>query len=186
MAHSTVSDKDLLIRSAGVFRTYGFEGTSLARLSEATGLEKASLYHRFPGGKEQIALAVAEGTHAWLLQNVFEPLKEPGDPRKKLRTAIEQLRDCYADGTLPCAFEVLSLAGGSPELTNALKIALQAWIKSFTEIAKELGLPSSEARKRAEQAIVQIEGSLIVGRVLGDTKAFRRALDELPGLLTSE
>ncbi|WP_353071868.1 TetR/AcrR family transcriptional regulator [Tunturiibacter gelidoferens] len=186
MAHSTVSDQELLVRSAGVFRTYGFEGTSLARLSEATGLEKASLYHRFPGGKEQIALAVAEGTHAWLRQNVFEPLKEPGDPRKKLRAAIEQLRACYADGTLPCAFEVLSLAGGSPELTDALKGALQAWIKAFTDIAKESGLPSAEARKRAEQAIIQIEGSLIVGRVLGDTKAFRRALDELPALLTNE
>ncbi|MBB5337762.1 TetR/AcrR family transcriptional regulator [Tunturiibacter gelidoferens] len=186
MAHSTVSDEDLLSRSAEVFRTYGFEGTSLARLSEATGLEKASLYHRFPGGKEQIALAVAEGTHAWLRLHVFEPLKEPGDPRKKLRAAIEQLRDCYADGTLPCAFEVLSLAGGSPELTNALKDALQAWIKAFTEIAKESGLPTAEARRRAEQAIVQIEGSLVVGRVLGDAKAFRRTLDELPALLTNE
>jgi TetR/AcrR family transcriptional repressor of lmrAB and yxaGH operons len=185
MARSTVSDAELLNRSAEVFRTYGFEGTSLSRLSEATGLEKASLYHRYPGGKEQIALAVIEGTHAWLQQHVFEPLKVPGDPRKKIRIAIEQLRACYADGTLPCVFEVLSLAGGSTQLAEALKAALQAWIKAFTGIAKESGLPSAEARKRAEQAIIQIEGSLILGRVLGDTKAFRKALDELPALLTS-
>jgi AcrR family transcriptional regulator len=186
MAHATVSDSELLNRSAEVFRTYGFEGTSLSRLSQATGLEKASLYHRFPGGKHQIALAVAEGTGAWMQQNIFEPLKNPGDPRKKLRAVAEQLRTCYVDGTMPCSFEVLSLAGGTAELTEVLKGALQAWLKAFTEIAKESGLPISEARKRAEQAIIQIEGSLILGRVLRDTKAFHRVLDELPALLVRE
>jgi len=186
MAHSTVSDSELLNRSAEVFRTYGFEGTSLSRLSQATGLEKASLYHRFPGGKQQIALAVAEATCAWLQQNVFGPLKNPGDPRKKLRAVADQLRLCYVDGTMPCAFEVFSLAGGTAELTEILRGALQAWLKAFTEVAKESGLPVSEARKRAEQAIIQIEGSLILGRVLDDTKTFHRVLEELPALLTHE
>ncbi|WP_433973514.1 TetR/AcrR family transcriptional regulator [Tunturiibacter lichenicola] len=186
MAHSIVSDSELLMRSAEVFRTYGFEGTSLSRLSQATGLEKASLYHRFPGGKQQIALAVAEGTRAWLQQNLFEPLKEPGDPRKKLRAVTEQLRLCYVDGTMPCSFEVLSLAGGTAELNEILRGALQAWLKAFAEIAKESGLPVSEARKRAELAIIQIEGSLILGRVLDNTKAFHKVLDELPALLTRE
>ena len=39
---------------AEVFRERGYEGASLAALSEASGLGKASLYHFFPKGKEEM------------------------------------------------------------------------------------------------------------------------------------
>jgi hypothetical protein len=40
------------------------------------------------------------------------------------------------------------------------------------------------ARTRAEEAVVRIEGSLVVARVLGDSSAFERVLRMLPELLT--
>ena len=45
---------DTLPALAEVFREYGYEGTSLARITKATGLGKGSLYHFFPGGKAEI------------------------------------------------------------------------------------------------------------------------------------
>jgi hypothetical protein len=57
-------------------------------------------------------------------------------------------------------------------------------LKAFGEIARESGLSSSVSRLRAEEAIVRIEGSLVLARVLGDTKPFQRVLKLLPGLLT--
>jgi AcrR family transcriptional regulator len=39
------------------FQAYGFEGTSLSTISKATGLIKASLYCRFPAGKDEMAEA---------------------------------------------------------------------------------------------------------------------------------
>ncbi|WP_245536413.1 TetR/AcrR family transcriptional regulator [Terriglobus saanensis] len=47
-----------------LFRTYGFEGVSLKRLAEATGFEKASLYYRYPGDKDEIAMAIAKDVSA--------------------------------------------------------------------------------------------------------------------------
>ncbi|NJN51594.1 MAG: helix-turn-helix transcriptional regulator [Gammaproteobacteria bacterium] len=38
-----------------VFRLHGFAGATLAQLSAATGLKRASLYHHFPGGKADMA-----------------------------------------------------------------------------------------------------------------------------------
>ena len=43
MANAKLNDAELAGRALEAFRTYGFEGTSLNRLAEATGLEKASL-----------------------------------------------------------------------------------------------------------------------------------------------
>jgi hypothetical protein len=57
-------------------------------------------------------------------------------------------------------------------------------MRAFSQVAKESGLGSAAARSRAEEAIVRIEGSLILARVLGDTAGFERVLKSLPDLLT--
>ena len=162
MAYRTVTDDDLLDRALDLFRTYGFEGVSLSQLSEAIGLEKASLYHRYPRGKDEIVLAVVA----------------------RVAIVAEQLRVFYSDGTKPCITDVLSISGGSDELRTTLRIALQAWLKAFAEIAKESGLSASLSRLRAEEAIVRIEGSLVVARVLGDSQPFQRVIKFLPDMLT--
>jgi AcrR family transcriptional regulator len=179
MAFSTISDADLLARCTGVFRTYGFEGATMSRLAAATGLEKASLYHRFPGGKEQMVVAVAAGVAAWFETNVFEVLKRPGPPQKRIKAVADHLRAFYADGKKSCALDLLSIPAAGPELAAGLKGALEAWQKAFAEVAQESGLSASEARRRAEDAIVRIEGSLVLSRVLNDSKPFHRAVDEL-------
>ena len=53
MAHAKVSKDEVLDHALELFRTSGFEGVSLSDLSAATGLEKPSLYFRFPGGRKK-------------------------------------------------------------------------------------------------------------------------------------
>ena len=78
MAHRIISDEVFLATALDLFRTYGFEGVSLKRLADATGLEKASLYYRYPAGKDEIAMAVAKDVVAWFQANVFDPLSGTG------------------------------------------------------------------------------------------------------------
>jgi TetR/AcrR family transcriptional regulator, lmrAB and yxaGH operons repressor len=184
MAHRTISDEEFLDRALDLFRTYGYEGVSLSRLSEATGLEKASLYYRYPGGKEEIVMAVATRVVRWFEEYVFEPLKAESAPRKRVALVVEQLRNLYCDGSKPCAIDMLSIAGGGEDLKTVLRTVTQAWVKAFTEIAQESGMSLSLARLRAEEAIVRIEGSLVIVRALGDNAPFQRTLKLLPSLLT--
>lgn len=184
MAKPTISDGDLLERALETFRSYGFEGASLSRLSEATGLEKASLYYRYPGGKDEIGMAVLGRVAAWFAKHVFAPLRGEGAARKRVQMMAEQLRIFYGNGTRSCVTDVLSLAGGSEEVRAAVKVALVAWLKAFTDIAREAGLPPGTARLRAEEAIARIEGSLVLARVLEDNAPFERAIRALPELLT--
>ena len=55
MARVIAEREDVIPLLGEVFRTYGFEGASLARISEGTKLGKGSIYHFFPGGKEEFA-----------------------------------------------------------------------------------------------------------------------------------
>jgi AcrR family transcriptional regulator len=185
MAHRIVSDGVFLATALDLFRTYGFEGVSVKRLADATGLEKASLYYRYPGGKDEIAMAIASDVVAWFQANVFVPLAGSGTPRKRVSFAAERLREFYSGGSKACLMDVLSIPGGSEELHLALKAAMQAWIGAFAQVAKESGLGAAAARSRSEEAIVRIEGSLVVARVLGDPSGFERVLKQLPDLLTA-
>jgi len=185
MAHRIVSDEVFLATALDLFRTYGFEGVSVKRLADATGLEKASLYYRYPGGKDEIALAIANTVVAWFQVNVFDPLIGSGPIRKRVSFVAERLREFYSGGSKACLMDVLSIPGGSEELQLALKGAMQAWVIAFAAVAKESGHGSVAARSKAEEAIMRIEGSLILARVLGETNGFEHVLKQLPDLLTA-
>jgi AcrR family transcriptional regulator len=174
-----VTDADLAGRAGDTFRAYGYEGASLNRLAEAMGLEKASLYYRFPGGKDAILMAAVERVGAWFEANVFEPLRQPSPLADRVEAAVTRLREFYADGTKPCVLDTLSLRGGTPELQSALQTALAEWLKAFAAVAVEAGFPYQEAQQRAEQAVIAIEGSLVLARVTGKSEVFLSATAEL-------
>ena len=186
MATAKLNDIELAERAAETFRLYGYEGTSLNRLAEATGLEKASLYYRFPGGKDEILMAAVQGVGAWFEANVFAPLRQPGPLAHRIEAMVDRLREFYGDGTKPCVLDTLSLRGGAPELQAALQGALAEWLRAFSAVAIEAGFAAGEAQGRAEQAVIAIEGSLVLSRVTGRSDLFLGTLAELRPRLTGQ
>jgi TetR/AcrR family transcriptional repressor of lmrAB and yxaGH operons len=183
MAHSRVNDDALIEKALELFRNQGYEGTSLSDLAAAIGLEKASLYYRFPGGKKDIALAAAAHVGQWFEDNVLAPLNGSGRPRDRIKIVAGKLRIFYGDGAKPCVLDSLSLRGGPPELAAALSSAYKAWLESFARVAHESGLSRRQADQHALQALMQIEGSLVLSRVTGNGKIFRDILSRLPEIL---
>jgi TetR/AcrR family transcriptional regulator, lmrAB and yxaGH operons repressor len=179
-----IRDEDLLERLTRVFQDHGFEGASLSRISAATGLEKASLYHRFPGGKDQMAEAVLAHVGRWFLENLLAPLRETGPVAARIRETGRRIQTFYEDGQRSCLLDTLSLRDGSPALHDAVGRTYAAWRDSFAAAAREAGLAAALARRRAEEAIMGIHGALVLARATGDTKQFARAIARLPELLT--
>jgi TetR/AcrR family transcriptional regulator, lmrAB and yxaGH operons repressor len=186
MPQSKVTDQELYARLIQVFREYGFEGASLTRLSQATGLERASLYHRFPGGKEEMARAVQDHVAEVFHNNILAPLNEAGPLRQKVSEVGKRIRAFYEEGKQSCLLDTLSLAGGGKELQAGLAETYRSWIGAFAEAARQAGYSPAQARKRAEDAVIQIHGSLVMARVTGEKSAFRRVIDQLPNLLLGE
>jgi TetR/AcrR family transcriptional regulator, lmrAB and yxaGH operons repressor len=187
MAHKTISDDEMMTRALDLFRTYGFDGVSLKQLADSMGMEKASLYYRFPGGKDEIALAVATSVDSVMRQHVLIPLSATGiSPRRRVQLACDELREFYGGGKKSCTLDVMSIPGASEDVKKVLRGTLQSWLDAFTTVSREAGLTAARARKRAEEAIMRIEGSLVMSRVLGESGSFERTLKQLPGLLTED
>lgn len=175
----SVPDGELFDRLAGVFRTAGFEGASLGALAEGAGLRRASLYHRFPDGKAQMAEAVM-GRVKERFARALDPMTSDPDVRAGIVESGRRISEIYADGTLPCVLDTLTLSG-APEGVRASATAITtAWIDAMAAAARRGGLDGAAARLAAEEAFVRIEGSLVLARLRGDPTPFRRAIADLP------
>lgn len=183
MRPAKMPEKYVLQRLTEVFRERGYEGASYAILISATGLVKASLYHRFPGGKEEMVDTVLSRADREFMDYVLRPAWEAGPPAKRVRKIAQRLEKFYHSGSRWCLLDTLTLASTSRTLRHA-KRSMEFWISSLSRVAQEAGMPRSEARQNAEDAVAAIEGGLIVSRVTRSRKPFLRALATLPARLT--
>jgi AcrR family transcriptional regulator len=177
---------DVLNRVFGMFQTYGYEGATLARISESTGLGRASLYHYFPGGKDQMAREVLSIAQSWLSQNVVAPLTGPGTVAGRLKAMMQSLRAAYADGRLSCVINLLGVGEADAKFHAELNSTIDVWLRGLERLFKESGLTAARARRLAVDTVVRIEGALVVARALGDTTVFTRTLADLERELSEE
>lgn len=179
---SAISDDALLERLGDVFRDAGFEGASMAALSEATGLKKASLYHRFPGGKEQMARETLDFVSGRFLEAATEALNQTGSPRARLDALAAAARDFYAGGRKACLLNALASGDGADAPFNAaIGRAFVRLQSAIAGVLQEAGADAETAERRAEKALALIEGGLVLARGKGDVRAFTRILDDLSG-----
>lgn len=175
-----IEETAVLQRLTEVFRDVGYDGASLALLAEGTGLQKASLYHRFPGGKEQMAGEVMTRAEAWLQANVLAPLRTAAPPADRIAAMVRALDDFYDGGRRPCLLNMLSSPTATPgPLAPRIKHAFNAWIAALAGVLRDAALDRATARARAERAVALIQGSLVVARGIGSPKPFRTQLAAL-------
>jgi len=171
---------------AQVFREYGYEGATLSQLSAATGLGKASLYHYFPNGKEGMVIAVLEMLWEQLETKVLVPLRSNEPPKVRIEAMAEGLKEFYQGGHQSCLLAVLSLGGASHRFQPQVEKTLQTWIETTARVLQETGVDETIAQERAEDAVLQVQGSLLLSRALEDTTPFQRTIERLPQSLLKE
>ncbi len=186
MPPKIISDDQLADRLLDVFRSKGFEGSSLSDLHDATGLGRSSLYHRFPNGKEDMAAAALERTIYHFSTVVFADRNQEWPAPRRLKSIIQALRVFYDEGRMPCLLETLSVGTPPEQIATLTQQAVKAWIETFKVLAIESGVPPKKAEERATDAVGAIEGALVIARTTGSTGAFDRAMKVLPNRLLSK
>lgn len=180
-----INDEALLDALVEIFRRHGYEGASLTRISQATGLQRASLYHRFPGGKEEMVKAALERVADRFESLVIEPLTGSAPPADRIRTMARNLAGFYDDGRKACLLDTLSIGSTDDPFRPAVVASLARWQEALEHAARGAGLAPPTARVRAEEALIRIEGALVVARIRGASRPFTRTLECLPELLAS-
>lgn len=174
----TSNRDEIVAKLFQLFRCGGYEGVSIGDISKATGLGKSSLYHHFPGGKSDMAAAVVTFARDWMKGNLLDPLAGPAPLPARIDGMIAKARDLYGGGTAPCLVaSMLVTNDGKPAETNVGSL-LSDWIAALSDALQGDGAPKTSADMKATNAIVRIEGALLVARATGQLDVFERALAE--------
>ncbi|WNV88008.1 TetR/AcrR family transcriptional regulator [Umezawaea sp. Da 62-37] len=181
----SIDEAELLDALIAVFRDKGFDGTAIGDLSSASGLQRASLYHRYPDGKEGMAEAVLAEVgrrFRWILQ----PMGEDEDLARGIAETAGRLGDFYGAGALSCVLDTMTLAGTPEKVRDQARALAKTWIDVMAEASRRAGREPDEALRAAKNAFLRIEGALVLGRVLGDTSAFAESVALMPSILVPE
>ncbi len=180
MRPQKILDKDLILGLTQTFRTKGYEGASVNKIAEITGLKKASLYHRFPGGKKEMAECVLNYMREWGEMNIISVLiDEKVNPEQRLIDGLLNIKSLYNEGKDNCVFRALSMQSGLELFEKQIKKGMQLWIHAFTKIGEDFGLPNTKAKAIATNVLIEIQGSLIVSKGLNDNSVFDTTLNNI-------
>lgn len=177
MALAKVTDDVVMERLLTVFRTVGYDGASMAQLADATGLQKASLYHRFPDGKQAMAKAVldyiAELSQAEIVAVLLNTALPPAN---RLKTVLAAINALYDGGHLSCVLRALSLGSAAPVFREQIGAVFTGWITGFTRLALDLGKSEEVATQLAQGVVVRVQGVLILAQTLQQPQLFEQTL----------
>ena len=169
---------------AEVFREHGFEGASLSAITARTGLGKGSLYHFFPGGKEEMAEAVLAEIDGWFTRAIFAPLRDDPDPETAIRQMLRETDAYFRSGRRVCLIGAFALGDTRDRFAARIAAYFAAWRDALAEALTRAH--RSGASERAEHAVLAIQGALVLARALDDPGVFGRALERLEQELLAE
>ena len=181
-----VSQDELLSGFFEVFRRVGFDGASLEVLASASGLKKSSLYHRFPGGKKQMAKEVLKFTSQWVSTNVTGILRTDSDPTERLKSALYNIDQLYSGGRQACILRALSMDTGLDLFAQLIHGVFEDLITGFSKLATDFGFTPNESKQVAEDVVIKIQGSLIIARGTGNLAIFERTLKDIENSFTKK
>jgi len=178
MTRTVFEKTDVVPLVADVFRELGFEGASMNSITERTRLSKGSLYHFFPGGKDEMAAEILAHVHDWFVAKVFEPL-ERDEPRIAIRSMWQAVDDYFRSGRRICLIGAFALDETRDRFARPIRAYFKRWIEALEDALRRGGVAPATARSLAEEAVIGIQGALTLARALNDKAIFGRALRQL-------
>lgn len=182
----------IIAKAAELFNQRGLEGTSLADLMEATGLEKGGIYRHFPSKEAVAAEAFDYAWHAAFQERVRDLDAIPGsvDRLKHLITNFVERRSSIPGGC-PLLNTAVEADDGNPVLRERARQALGKWQSLLVSVIEE-GIQRHEIKSGVNPTevamliISSLEGALMISRLERNREALLAARAHLDRYLDNE
>ncbi|MDQ1426420.1 MAG: hypothetical protein QOD72_3918 [Acidimicrobiaceae bacterium] len=176
--------------SSALFSRQGFASTGVKQIVEQANAPFGSVYHFFPGGKEQIGEEVVRWSGAQYLQLIaliFDaaPDVATGTNNFFLGAARTVEESDYADAC-PIATLALEVASTNDTLRQATADAFDSWVAEVTRRYIAAGLGRRRARALAEMAFCSLEGAFLLSRATRDVTSIKTAGRFVSGAVRDE
>lgn len=173
----------IVLAAAELYRRQGYTGTGMKRVAAEAQAPFGSIYHFFPGGKEELGAEVVQragAMYALLLPAVFDPAPDPVTGVRTFFTlAGEHLQASGWADACPIATIALETSGTSEPLRAACAHVFAAWVEDGTARFTAEGLDRDAARAFTLAIIAALEGAFVLARALRSTEPLEAAGEAL-------
>jgi AcrR family transcriptional regulator len=165
---STPTRERIVVAGAELLRVKGYTGTGVKEIVAAAEAPFGSLYHHFPGGKEQLGEEVIRysgAIYAQLVPAVFDAAPDVvTGVRMFFAGAGEHLEESGWADACPIATVALEVASTSEPLRTATAEVFESWIAALAPRFAAAGLPDARARELAIALLAGLEGAFVLAR----------------------
>lgn len=187
-AATTPDTRTRILKAAQqLFRKRGYHGTGLNDILELAQAPKGSMYHHFPGGKEQIGVCVINDLTDGLIA-----LFTAGRARSA-HALLSQVGEQLVTVAEKTNFEICALyssfvaeRAASPLLGEAVSAGYGQMIDTLAARLVQDGMPSRVAAETAQVAVALLEGGSLLAQARRDAALFRTAVKQAAALCRVE
>jgi len=178
--------RERMIRSALVLMgEQGVEATSLSQVIEHSGAPRGSIYHHFPGGKEQLVEEATRYAGDALVQLVDAAVEQHDDPVAAVDAIAGFWRTVLYDSEFAAGCPVVAAtldSEHSPAARAAARQAFKRWQQLYQDMFARAGVPEERAASLASMAVSAVEGAVILSRAERSNAPLERVVEEVSTL----
>jgi AcrR family transcriptional regulator len=169
----------ILGATADLLRRKGYTGTGLKEIVKASEAPFGSVYHFFPGGKEELgaeAIRVSGRTYNALIQAFYEGAPDlVAVTSEFFEGAAQVLRETNYEDACPIATVALEVASTSEPMREATADVFESWISDLTGYLVAAGADLISAREASITLFNLVEGAFILCRSWRSTEPMELA-----------
>ena len=169
----------ILDAGAELFRLQGYNATGVKQIVTAAQAPFGSLYHHFPGGKEQLgaeAIRTSGAIYAQLIPAVIDVAPDPVTAVHDffMGAATHLVETDYADAC-PIATIALEVSSSSEPMRQACDDVFESWIAAGAQRYVDAGIEPLKARELTVAFVAALEGAFILSRASRSIEPMRIA-----------
>lgn len=150
---------------------------TMSMVLKACGAQKGSLYHFFPGGKEELLVAAVKKMRRCSIDHIQKCIDETDTAAQAIQKHLRFLAKLFDSPDIAPGMPYLALAATVGESSEKVRAACDAAIKEIEALySKQLvedGFPSKEAKSRATFSVLAVEGAILQARVRGNSSPIK-------------
>jgi TetR/AcrR family transcriptional repressor of lmrAB and yxaGH operons len=168
----------------------GLHGAGLNEILAQAQAPKGVMYHHFPGGKNELAVAAIESTVSYLCYKLDQYVAREQDAAAALRLwitrAMEGLYGSRFERGCPLAAVALESTAADVEIRQALAAGFAAMRARIGAALQQAGHEPARAEGLAALIVSAYEGALLQSRVAQDTAPMVQTTETLLSLIRKE
>ena len=175
-------------RTSELLREQGGGDVTMSMVLEACGARKGSLYHFFPGGKEELLAAAVKKMHRCATSHVRQCIDRTQSAAEGARQHLLHVAKLIDRPDSGLGMPFLALAATIGESNKSVYLACKAALREIESmLAKQLtseGREPKQAKRLAAFAVAAIDGSILYSRVCGNSKPVKLAAEVIAELFS--